>query len=283
MFERGCLRLDLRGVHTLSSPGRANGVLATCSYATLDGVSSVHGVIGGGGVGVLALAAGSLPVVRLDQRGFRALGAHHVILPRAPSDVDGAADVFASTVRSLTTTKTADVNKPEDEATQNAIAEAKRLKEELSPFFHDPRDHGPMRATEVGGYGALMVVAVGILIATVGTLLTTLVFTSFEDRVYENALELMKQDARVTVRLGSPIVSESGKRRTYLHSQYKGEDGSEHCRVSFRARGPQGAATVHADGKRVEGRLEFAYLYVDVTSPPVSRARINIMDNRYGQ
>ena len=104
-------------------------------------------------------------------------------------------------------------------------------------------------------------------------------------KVQREALERLQQDPRVMVRLGSPIKtygSEGRNRRQrqrITHREYRQEDGTLHCQVKFQASGPNGRATVHADMCEKESTMDFSYLVVDVTHPPNSRARINLLNS----
>ena len=132
-----------------------------------------------------------------------------------------------------------------------------------------------------------VVIGAGLLVAcTIGYLIfKDLFIESLEQKVYSKALEEIQQDPRVMVRLGSPIKgygSESRNRRArqrISHKIFKQEDGTQHCQVQFQASGPNGRATIHADMYEKDSELKYAYLIVDVTSPPAARARINVLNS----
>jgi hypothetical protein len=168
---------------------------------------------------------------------------------------------------------------------EKALAELQQKEEEaLSKFFHEP-SQGPVTALEGGTYSLLA--GAGLLIAAgSGYLLFKDLFVeTLPSKVQREALERLQQDPRVMVRLGSPIKSYGSEGRNRRQRQritsreYRQEDGTLHCQVKFQASGPNGRATVHADMCEKNSTMDFAYLVVDVTHPPNSRARINLLNS----
>jgi len=75
------------------------------------------------------------------------------------------------------------------------------------------------------------------------------------------------------MRLGSPLTgygvdarSRSARQRI-RHREYTDADGVQHMQVQFQVRGPNGAATVHADAAKAGRSWELLSLYVDVVCP----------------
>lgn len=166
-----------------------------------------------------------------------------------------------------------------------ALAALKEKEEEaLSTFFHEPK--GPVTAVEGASYSVVIAGGLAIAATLAYYVVTELLLEKPQDKVYNKALDQIKLDPRVMVRLGSPIKgygSDSRSRRArqrISHRIVKQEDGTEHCQVQFQASGPNGRATVHADMFEKGKDWEFAYLIVDVTYPPSARARINVQTNR---
>ena len=95
--------------------------------------------------------------------------------------------------------------------------------------------------TAVEGASYSVVIAGGLAIAaTLAYYVVTELFVEKPaDKVYNQALEQIKQDPRVMVRLGSPIKgygsdSRNRRERQRISSRiFKQEDGTEHCQVQF--------------------------------------------------
>ena len=167
---------------------------------------------------------------------------------------------------------------------------------------------GPVTAVEGASYSVVIAGGLAIAATLAYYVVTELFVEKPADKVYNQALEQIKQDPRVMVRLGSPIKgygsdSRNRRERQRISSRiFKQEDGTEHCQVQFqvsstahprkegeptadvffwislhaKASGPNGRATVHADMYEKGKDWEFSYLIVDVTYPPAARARINV-------
>lgn len=109
--------------------------------------------------------------------------------------------------------------------------------------------------------------------AVIYAALNELVFSSKEYQCYTKALEKVKDDPRVTVRLGSPISaygSESrnrAARQRIPHRLYNDKEGREHVQIQFHLRGPSGRATVNADMYQEGSDWKYQFLYLNVESP----------------
>mmetsp|Transcript_12705 Transcript_12705/g.32190 ORF Transcript_12705/g.32190 Transcript_12705/m.32190 type:complete len:145 (+) Transcript_12705:522-956(+) len=124
-----------------------------------------------------------------------------------------------------------------------------------------------------------------VALGTAWAVIRELILEPFEYQVYGKALDEIQQDPRVMVRLGGPIKGYGQEsrgrsaRQRIPHRLFTAEDGTQHCQVQFQAKGPNGRATVHADMFEKDSQLQYAYLIVDVTDPPMARARINILEH----
>lgn len=120
----------------------------------------------------------------------------------------------------------------------------------------------------------VLVVMMQFAIAVLYAALSELVFSPKEYVCYSHTLEKIKDDPRVTIRLGSPISaygSESrnrAARQRIPHRIYNDNEGREHVQIQFHAKGPSGRATVQADMyKSSDGEWKYHYLYLTVESP----------------
>uniref|UniRef100_A0A388KJG1 Tf2-1-like SH3-like domain-containing protein n=1 Tax=Chara braunii TaxID=69332 RepID=A0A388KJG1_CHABU len=133
----------------------------------------------------------------------------------------------------------------------------------------------PVTAAEGASY--VVVIAAGLAVASAAgyAVFKELVFQPREYKVFGKALNRVKNDVKVTSRLGTPITgygdesTNRAARQRVRHKVYKDEDGVEHIQVQFLVRGPIGAGTVHCEMFYDEAKKDwrFTYLIVDVTSP----------------
>ena len=101
-----------------------------------------------------------------------------------------------------------------------------------------------------------------------------------EQTVFGLALEKIKDDPRVSVRLGAPIIGygvesrNRAARQRVRHRFYTDGAGVEHVQVQFYARGSSGVATVHADAAYAGREWRFAAIYADIGSPVPQRLTV---------
>ncbi|KAL0048640.1 hypothetical protein WJX82_007500 [Trebouxia sp. C0006] len=88
----------------------------------------------------------------------------------------------------------------------------------------------------------------------------------------------LRDDPRVTVRLGTPISGygqesrNRAARQRIPHRAYNDDSGTEHFQVQFHAKGPTGAALISADMYQDAAKQwQYAFLFVDVTNPTPQR------------
>lgn len=131
----------------------------------------------------------------------------------------------------------------------------------------------PVSVAEGTSYSIVILAALGVAGAASWAVFKELLLEPKEYKVFHVALDRIRDDPRVVVRLGSPLsgygadVRNRSARQRIRHRIYDGSDGNEHVQVQFQVRGPAGTATVHADAYKVNGAYEYTYLYVDVGSP----------------
>eukprot|EP00239_Pterosperma_sp_CCMP1384_P000508 CAMPEP_0197852528 /NCGR_PEP_ID=MMETSP1438-20131217/20809_1 /TAXON_ID=1461541 /ORGANISM="Pterosperma sp., Strain CCMP1384" /LENGTH=260 /DNA_ID=CAMNT_0043466617 /DNA_START=324 /DNA_END=1106 /DNA_ORIENTATION=+ len=130
----------------------------------------------------------------------------------------------------------------------------------------------PVTVVEGASYGIVIVVALGIAAAAAYAVFTELFMEAKEFTVFNVALERIKQDPRVTMRLGesSSITGygsnarSRGARQRIRHKEYYGPDGQLHVAVNFFARGSKEVAEVHCDMYKDEsGEWKYQYLYLE--------------------
>ena len=86
-------------------------------------------------------------------------------------------------------------------------------------------------------------------------------------------MERIKDDPRITVRLGSPVGAygtesrNRAARQRIPHRVYNDSEGREHVQLQFHMRGPSGRATVNADMYKDGSQWRYHFLYLNVESP----------------
>lgn len=109
--------------------------------------------------------------------------------------------------------------------------------------------------------------------AVIYAALNELIFSPKEYQCYTAALEKIKDDPRVTVRLGSPISAygtesrNRAARQRIPHRVFSDSDGREHVQLQFHLRGPTGRAVANADMYQDAGKWRYQFLYLNVESP----------------
>jgi len=109
--------------------------------------------------------------------------------------------------------------------------------------------------------------------AVIYAALNELIFSPKEYQCFSRTLEKVKDDPRVTVRLGSPVTAygtesrNRAARQRIPHRIYNDGEGKEHIQLQFHMRGPSGRATVSADMYQSDGKWQYHFLYINVESP----------------
>ncbi|GBF97296.1 mitochondrial import inner membrane translocase subunit-like [Raphidocelis subcapitata] len=142
----------------------------------------------------------------------------------------------------------------------------------------------PVGVVEGTSYSAVILAAFGCLAYFVYNLVVTLVLEPVQQQCFNAALERLRTDPRITVRLGSAITgygqdtANRSARHVIPHQTYKDAEGREHVRLQFHLRGPGGSALVSADMYRGErGEWAYSYLVADVASGGAPPQRLNII------
>lgn len=131
----------------------------------------------------------------------------------------------------------------------------------------------PVTVTEAGGYSLVIVAALGFAGAVAYAALNELLFQPKEYQCFNHTLTKIKDDPRITVRLGTPISAygqesqNRAARQRIPHRVYNDSEGREHVQLQFHMRGPSGRATVNADMFKDSGNWKYSFLYLDVEAP----------------
>ncbi|KAL4419128.1 hypothetical protein ABPG77_004520 [Micractinium sp. CCAP 211/92] len=131
----------------------------------------------------------------------------------------------------------------------------------------------PVTVTEAGGYSLVIVAALGFAGAVAYAALNELLFHPKEYQCFNHTLSKIKDDPRITVRLGTPISAygqeshNRAARQRIPHRVYSDSEGREHVQLQFHMRGPSGRATVNTDMYKDGGSWRYAFLYLDVEAP----------------
>jgi import inner membrane translocase subunit TIM21 len=138
-------------------------------------------------------------------------------------------------------------------ATEEAAFDSLELTDEKINAITDKIPQRPVGAVEATSYSAVIAAAFACLAYFVYNLFTTLVLEPVPQRCFNAALERLRGDPRVTVRVGSPVTgfgqdsANRTARHVIPHSLYRDAEGREHCRLQFHIRGPGGSGVVSAD------------------------------------
>ncbi|PSC67233.1 putative mitochondrial import inner membrane translocase subunit TIM21 isoform B [Micractinium conductrix] len=131
----------------------------------------------------------------------------------------------------------------------------------------------PVTVTEAGGYSLVILGALAFAGAVGYAALNELLFTPKEYQCFNHTLAKIKDDPRVTVRLGTPISAygqesqNRAARQRIPHRVYNDGEGREHLQLQFVLRGPSGRATVNADMSKEGSSWRYSFLYLDVEAP----------------
>lgn len=158
------------------------------------------------------------------------------------------------------------------------------LTEEKINAITDQIPQRPVTVVEGTSYMVVIIAAFTVLGFFIYNFVTNFVLEPTYQTCFNSTLQRLKQDPRITVRLGNDIVGygqESAsrvQRQQIPHQIYKDNNGVEHVRLQFNMRGPGGVAIVSADMyKDSSGSWDYVYLLVDVQSGRSPPQRLNIV------
>ncbi|KAK9819105.1 hypothetical protein WJX74_001759 [Apatococcus lobatus] len=139
----------------------------------------------------------------------------------------------------------------------------------------------PVGVVEGTSYTVVILAGLAFAGAILYAAVNELLIQPKEYACFNLALEKLRDDPRVTVRLGSPISgygTESrnrAARQRIPHRTYVDANGTEHVQVQFHARGPSGVGRVSADMyKDSSKQWQYLFLYVDADVPVPSRVTV---------
>eukprot|EP00892_Ulva_mutabilis_P000207 jgi/Ulvmu1/10187/UM006_0143.1 len=128
----------------------------------------------------------------------------------------------------------------------------------------------PVSRPEAAGWSVVILAAY-----SVSAFLLYLVYSQFfvetpETAVFNQALDTVREDFRVTALLGSTIKGYGGEggrhqRRRISHNSYLDSNQVKHTQVQFFVSGNGKRGVVSADMFQKDGEWQYAYLYVDVS------------------
>ena len=140
----------------------------------------------------------------------------------------------------------------------------------------------PVSAVEGASYGLVGMIGLGIAAGAVWFGARELLVTPREQRVFDAAMDKLREDVRVTVAVGTPMTgygSESrsrSARHRIPHRVVIDERGRERVLVQFHVRGSRGSAVVRAEAglQETTGEWEFQYIIVDVQGAHATRIQV---------
>eukprot|EP00890_Picochlorum_soloecismus_P000530 jgi/Picsp_1/1478/NSC_04956-R1_protein len=153
------------------------------------------------------------------------------------------------------------------------MADIVAAEEEEFSAITDKIPQRPVSVVEGTSYTLVILAALGFAAAVLYAALSELVFSPKEYVCFSKAVSKIKDDPRVTIRLGSDIKAygtesqNRAARQRIPHRIYNDSEGKEHVQLQFQARGPSGRATVHADMYQSDGEWRYHFLYLTVESP----------------
>lgn len=202
-------------------------------------------------------------------------------LSSAPPRADWLAVHWALAPRGFTSTAAQAASAESNKASEEAARRENELQQSEDPFdtITDRIPEKPVSVAEGASYTVVIVAFLGLAAAAMFYVAKELLIEPKEYKVFNKALDRVKNDSQVTVRIGRPITgygSESrnrAARQRIRHNITKDEDGEEHVQVQFFIRGPNGTGMVTSEmfKDRETRDWQFTYLIVDITSPVPSR------------
>ncbi|XP_058818311.1 mitochondrial import inner membrane translocase subunit Tim21 [Topomyia yanbarensis] len=140
--------------------------------------------------------------------------------------------------------------------------------------------------TKTASYMGVILLGVGVTGILFYAIFRELFSSNSPNSVYTDALERVKNEAKVKDSLGAPIKgfgeeNSRGRRKHVAHTTYV-RDGVQYLRMQFYVQGIRNKATVHLEKKMNEsGDYEYRYLFVQLDYYP--HTTIILEDNRLKQ
>ncbi|XP_058447886.1 mitochondrial import inner membrane translocase subunit Tim21 isoform X2 [Malaya genurostris] len=140
--------------------------------------------------------------------------------------------------------------------------------------------------TKTASYMGVILLGVGVTGILFFAIFRELFSSNSPNSVYTEALERVKNEARVKDSLGAPIKgfgeeNSRGRRKHVAHTTYV-RDGAQYLRMQFYVQGIRNKATVHLEKKLNDsGSYEYRYLFVQLDYYP--HTTIILEDNRLQQ
>lgn len=172
-------------------------------------------------------------------------------------------------------------SKPSESPGQNQSEGRKDVSTVEDPFdaptYNIPEK--PVTFTEGASYTVIILAGLGIAAAAAYGVFKELIFEPKEYKIFGKALDRIKNDSQVRVRIGSPITGYGSESRNRAARQripnrtWTDEDGVEHVEVNFYIRGPHGGGKVFVEmfKDKVDKQWKFTYLIVEIKSPSQSQ------------
>jgi len=243
---------------------------ARCSFARLGAARLLRGG---------PVAAAAAPPVTTALAGRFAAGSASVLAWSAPTrglELSAAMPQAPALFASFASRGVASAaEKPPKSGDKKKTAEDYLMEqEEAFDTLTDKIPEKPVGVVEGTSYTVVILAGLALAGATVWAVVKELLLEPKEYTVFNKTLDYIKNDPRVTVRLGGSISGYGADSRNRAARQripnriYTDSNGTEHVQVQFQAKGSSGGATVHADmfmdGAKV---WQYTYLYVDVDAP----------------
>uniref|UniRef100_A0AAG5DJJ5 Mitochondrial import inner membrane translocase subunit Tim21 n=1 Tax=Anopheles atroparvus TaxID=41427 RepID=A0AAG5DJJ5_ANOAO len=140
--------------------------------------------------------------------------------------------------------------------------------------------------TKTASYMGVILLGVGVTGILFYVVFWELFSSNSPNNIYSEALERVKEEARVKDALGAPIKgygeeSRRGRRTHVAHTKYV-KDGVEYIRMQFYIQGFRNRATVHLEKRKTDsGSYDYRYLFVQLDHNPYNP--IILEDNRLQQ
>ncbi|XP_055543858.1 mitochondrial import inner membrane translocase subunit Tim21 [Wyeomyia smithii] len=140
--------------------------------------------------------------------------------------------------------------------------------------------------TKTASYMGVILLGVGVTGILFYAIFRELFSSNSSNSIYTDALDRVKNEARVKDALGAPIKgfgeeNSRGRRRHVAHTAYV-RDGVQYLRMQFYIQGIRNKATVHLEKRMNEsGDYEYRYLFVQLDYYP--HTTIILEDNRLQQ
>ncbi|KAK9805149.1 hypothetical protein WJX72_002065 [[Myrmecia] bisecta] len=189
-----------------------------------------------------------------------------------------AARPFSSSASAAESAGKPSARQQQRQANQAAARNAVAAQQDPNSAITDQIPMRPMGVVEGTSYTVLILAGLGFAAAILYFAVNELLIQPKEYTCFNTTLEKLRDDPRVTVRLGTPISGygqesrNRAARQRIPHRVYTDQNGVERILIQFHAKGPSGLARVSADMYQDTNKdWQYAFLYVDVDSPTPQR------------